>query len=278
MADLVDSEVKELSKDLKFTEGPLWHPDGYLLFSDIPANRICKWTPDGKTSVFREPSSKANGLTLDGQNRLVAAEQWERRVTVTQPDGKVECVAGLFEGKPFNSPNDVVIHSSGAIYFTDPSYGLEGRKQDQPVQGVYRVAKPGEAPHLVVKDSFKQPNGLAFSPDEKILYVGDSEVGFINAYDVQPDGSLKNERRFCTVKNPDGMKVDQKGRIFTSSADGISVFQADGTLVGAIKFPEQPANCAFGDKDLKTLFVTARTGVYSVRVKTPGLPTGKRNP
>jgi gluconolactonase len=278
MADLVDSEVKELFQNLKFTEGPLWHPDGYLLFSDIPANRICKWTPDGKTSVFREPSSKSNGLTLDGQNRLVAAEQWERRVTVTQPDGKVECVAGMFEGKPFNSPNDVVVHSSGAFYFTDPSYGLEGRKQDQPVQGVYRVGKPGEAPRLVVKDSFKQPNGLAFSPDEKVLYVGDSEADFINAYDVQADGSLTNERRFCTIKNPDGMKVDQKGRLFTSSAEGISVFQPDGTLVGAIRFPQQPANCAFGGKDLKTLFVTARTGVYSVRLKTPGLPTGKRNP
>jgi len=278
LSDIVDSEVKELAKDLKFTEGPVWVPEGYLLFSDNPVNRLYKWSPDGKTVVFREPCNKANGLSLDLQNRLLVAEQGERRVTVTQADGKIECVAGMFEGKPFNSPNDLVVHSSGALYFTDPTYGLEGRKQEQPVQGVYRVGKPGEAAQRVVKDSFKQPNGLAFSPDEKILYVGDSEADFINAYDVQPDGSLTNERRFCTVKNPDGMKVDQKGRLFTSSADGISVFQPDGTLIGAIRFPQQPANCAFGDKDLKTLFVTARTGVYSVRLKTPGLPTGKRNP
>lgn len=278
LSDIVDSDVKEVARDLKFTEGPVWVPEGYLLFSDNPVNRIYKWSPYGKTVVFREPCNKANGLSLDLQNRLLVAEQGERRVTVTQADGKIECVAGMFEGKPFNSPNDLVVHSSGALYFTDPTYGLEGRKQEQPVQGVYRVAKPGEAAQRVVKDRFKQPNGLAFSPDEKVLYVGDSEADFINAYDVQADGSLTNERRFCTVKNPDGMKVDQKGRLFTSSAEGISVFQPDGTLIGAIHFPQQPANCAFGDKDLKTLFVTARTGVYSVRLKTPGLPAGKRNP
>lgn len=273
--DLVDSKVEEISTQFKFTEGPVWHPDGYLLFSDIPNNKIMKWEEKtGKITAFRDPSGKSNGLTLDLRNRLLAVEHWNRRVSQTSRNGQTKSLTETYKGKKFNSPNDIVVHSNGDIYFTDPEYGLEKREKEQPHQGVYRLGKDGKVALLAA--SFTAPNGLAFSPDEKVLYVADSKEGYINAYDVAADGTLKNERKFCEVAGPDGMKVDEKGRLFTTSREGITVYLPDGTKVGAIAIPQKPANCAFGGADRKTLFVTARTGLYKVRVKTPGCKVGKR--
>ncbi|MCX7046595.1 MAG: SMP-30/gluconolactonase/LRE family protein [Candidatus Sumerlaeota bacterium] len=273
--DIVAGKAEELAKDFKFTEGPVWHPDGYLLFSDIPPNRIMKWEPGKGISIFREASGGANGLVLDAQNRLVACEEDARLISRTRADGTTEALAATWEGKRFNSPNDVVMQSNGAIYLTDPTFGLRKRAAEVPAKSVYRIdPKSGEVKRVIEND-FTQPNGLAFSPDEKILYVCDSgTAGFINAYDVAADGSLTNKRKLCDVASPDGMKADEKGRLYVASKPGVSVFRSDGSLIGVIPVPQQPANLAFGGKDRKTLYITARTGLYKVEVKTAGIAAG----
>jgi len=270
---IVDGEVQQLADGFKFTEGPVWHPDGHLFFSDIPSDRIHKWHPEEGVSVFREPSGQANGLTIDSENRLLAAEHWNRRVTRAQGDEAPEVIAERFEGGLFNSPNDLVVHSSGAIYFTDPSYGLPPRESEQPCKGVYRIDTSGTL-RLLVSD-MNMPNGLAFSPDEKTLYIADSGDNLIKAFDVAADGSLENGRELDKIGVPDGMRVDEQGRLFSTSDEGVVVYGSDGARIGAIKIPAHPANCAFGGPDRKTLFVTARDGLYSVRVKTPGIAPGK---
>lgn len=272
LTNIVEGEIQTLAKGLQFTEGPVWMPQGYLVFSDIPANKMMRWQPDEEVTVFREPSGNSNGLTLNKGNQIIACEHGERRVSLTRVDGSTETLAHEYDDLTLNSPNDVVVHSSGRIYFTDPDYGLEGRKKEQPCNGVYCIDTNGRL-RRIIKDLHK-PNGLAFSPDEKILYVADTEQNFIKAYDVEEDGSVTNGRKFCNVPWPDGFKVDVKGRIFTSSADGIHVFEPDGRDLGAIRVPEMPANCAFGGSDRRTLFITAQHGLYSIRVKAPGIAAG----
>ena len=262
---LVDGPVETVAEGFQFTEGPVWTPAEGLLFSDIPADTIYR----ADESVFRRPSDKSNGLTLDREGRLIACEHWNRRVTRTEPDGSITVLADAYEGKKFNSPNDVVVRSDGSIFFTDPPYGLEGREAELDFSGVYIIRSEGEVELLT--DAYSHPNGLAFSPDERMLYIGDSHHGFIDVYDVAEDGTLSNQRRFCDVPVPDGMKVDEDGRLWTTSSDGIQVFDPDGERVELIEFPHPPANCAFGDEDSKTLYVTARSGVYKVRTTVVGI-------
>jgi len=265
---LVSGEVTLVAEGFQFTEGPVWLPGGPLIFSDIPADRIYR----ADKAVFREPSGQSNGLTLDRAGRLIAAEHQNRRISRTEADGTVTVAADRYEGKRFNSPNDVVVDAQGRVYFTDPTYGLEGREAELAFSGVYMIDPDGTV--QLLSREFSAPNGLAFSPDGKLLYIADSQESLVRVYPVGPDGLLGEGRLFCEVPGPDGMKTDVNGRLWIASADGVAVFDSDGSRVGVIAFPEQPSNCAFGGPDGKTLYVTARTSLYSVPTAVAGTLPG----
>jgi gluconolactonase len=278
LSDLVESaEPERIAGDLKFTEGPVWHPDGYLLFSDIPANTIYKWAPDSKLEKFRYPSGNSNGLTLDSEKRLIACEHGNRRVSRTESDGKIVALADSYQGKRLNSPNDLVVKSDGSVYFTDPPYGVQPDKRELDFQGVYRISPDGDL-KVLVKD-FDKPNGLAFSPDEKLLYVADTAKKHVRVFNVQPDGTLANDGIFADNvykdnHGPDGMKMDVNGNLYIA-AGVVWIFDKSGQHIGDIIAPEAPANLAFGGSDNKTLFITARTSLYRVKMKVKGVEVGK---
>lgn len=276
LTDLFDSiEMREAASGFQFTEGPVWHPDGYLLFSDIPADAIYRLAPGEPATPWRTPSGNSNGLTFDRLGRLIACEHGNRRVTRTETDGSVAAVATHYEGKRLNSPNDVVVRSDGSIYFTDPPYGVTPEEKELPYNALFRIAPDGTL-HALVCD-FDRPNGLAFSPDETILYVNDTARRQIRAFDVSPDGSLTNGRIFAQmvsdmVGGPDGMKVDVEGNIYCTGPGALWTYQPDGKLVGTVAGPQRPANLAFGGADLKTIYLTSRTSIFTLRSKIPGLP------
>jgi sugar lactone lactonase YvrE len=262
-----DIAAEKVADRFRFLEGPVWRPATQdLLFSDIPASKIYRYK-DGKFDVFRAPSHQANGNTLDPQGRLITCEHETRRVTRTEPDGTIIQLATHFGGKRLNSPNDVVCRSDGSIYFSDPPYGVKPEDREIDLQGVYRICD-GHL-ELVAKD-FLKPNGLAFSPDEKILYVADTELGHLCAFDALPDGSLTNSRVYCQVERPDGFRVDIAGNLYVSAAKNVEIFAPTGEKAGEIEVPERPANLAFGDADRKTVYICARTGLYRARVSHPG--------
>jgi len=297
-----DTKVEKLAGDFGFVEGPVWvRSGGYLLFSDIPANAIDKWTPDGKLSVFLKPSGftgsdpsdvgsqnnngqttvtllGSNGVTLDRQGRVVFCAHGDRDVVRIEKDGKRTVLADRLEGKRLNSPNDLVFKSDGALYFTDPSAGLRKRdddpKKELPFNGVY-LLKNGML--RVLDKTFATPNGIAFSPDEKYLYVNDTTRKLIMRYEVQPDDTIANGKVFIDMSAdkaagvPDGMKVDQKGNVYCTGPGGFWIMSPEGKHLGTVKTPELPANMAFGDADAKTLYLTARTGLYRIRLKVAGI-------
>lgn len=275
-----NEKIEKVAGDFKFTEGPVWLADKRaLLFSDIPADRIVRWAPTKEGSAvgtFRSPCGQSNGLTLDKQGRLIACEGGNRRVTRTEADGAVTALADRFDGKPaeagkrLNSPNDVVVKSDGAIYFTDPPYGVDSKSRELDFQAVWRISPDGKTLTPLDK-TFNKPNGLAFSPDEKILYIADSEGGHIRAFDVAADGAIANGRVFAQMPIPDGMKVDVEGNVYCCAEDGVEVFSPGGKKLGVIAPAEQPANCAFGDADWKTLYMTCHTGLYRIRVNIAGV-------
>jgi len=267
----LNAPVEKLAGDFQFTEGPLWDAaKGELLFSDIPANRIVRLKA-GKLETFRTPSHNSNGLTFDKQGRLIAAEHGSRSVTRTEADGKVATLADRFEGRRLNSPNDVVVKSDGAIYFTDPPFGVRRGEKELDFQGVYRIAPDGKTLTVLARD-FAKPNGLAFTPDEKTLYIADTERGHIRAFDVATDGTLANGRVFTSeAPNADGMKVNTEGNVYCACKPGVVVFDRTGKLLHTYALPDQPTNVAFGDADGKTLFITARPCLYRVRVGVPGV-------
>jgi gluconolactonase len=273
-------DPERIAGGFQFTEGPVWRPGGELLFSDIPASRIYRWQPGGEATVWREPSGNSNGLTLDRQGRLIACEHGNRRVSRTEADGSVTAIAESYSGKRLNRPNDVVVRSDGSVYFSDPPYGAKPGEQmapeeiEQPVNGVYRILPDG-ALELLAGD-FERPNGLAFSPDERTLYIDDSARRHVRAFDVLPDGRLANSRVICDMDHPqpgspDGMKVDVEGHLYVTGATGVWVFEPDGELLGVIALPERPANCAWGDADRQTLYITARTSLYRIRTMVGGV-------
>ncbi|MFC1949517.1 SMP-30/gluconolactonase/LRE family protein [Chloroflexota bacterium] len=271
--------LERIATGFGFTEGPIWCGD-YLLFSDIPKNRIVKLTMRSygpEVTTFRTPSGNSNGLTLDRSGRLIACEHSTRRVTRTETDGTIRAVAEYYQGKRLNSPNDVVVRSDGSVYFTDPSFGLRNTPDSQalPFNGVYRITPDGELVLLV--DDFELPNGLAFSPDEAVLYVNDTARENIRAFDVSPDGSISNGRVFTEMKasgegRPDGMKVDQQGNVYCTGPGGLWIMEPGGKSLGRILMPEQPANFNWGDSDWKTLYITARPSIYRLRLEVPGIP------
>ncbi len=270
--------LEQVATGFGFTEGPIWCGD-YLLFSDIPRNRIVRWQMHSEgpaVTTFRSPSGNSNGLTLDRSGRLIACEHSTRRVTRTEVDGSVSVLADRYDGRRLNSPNDVVVRSDGSVYFTDPPYGLADTVvwKEMSFNGVYRIAPDGKL--VLLADDFDRPNGLAFSPDEAILYVNDSARRHIRAFDVSADGDVNNSRVLIEMQlpgigGPDGMKVDQEGNIYCTGPGGIWVMNPDGKHLGTIVLLESPANFAWGDPDWRTLYVTARTSVYRLRLSVPGI-------
>ena len=283
-----DAAIERVAGGLTFTEGPVWRR-GHLLFSDIPNKRIVRWRrlPEGpELTTFA--TGMSNGLTLDRQGRVLAAEHDGRRVTRVADDGTRTVLAEQFQGKRLNSPNDIVVKSDGSVYFTDPPYAVQPATpgmvrpagwwskpipgKEQPCHGVYRIAPDGTLRLLV--DDFALPNGLAFSPDESVLYIDDSAHKHIRAFEVRPDGTLARSRILLDMASedpgvPDGLKVDVRGNVFCTGPGGVWVCRPDGTLLGRIVLPELPANLAWGE-DGSVLFLTARTSVYRLPTRTRG--------
>ncbi len=289
-----------------WTEGPVWIPAGYLLFAEIPSNSIRKWTPDDGVSVFMQPSGYkgsvpftgrepgSNGMTIDSHGRLTVAGHAQRdvwRLERVDPKAKVTVLADTYQGKQLNSPNDLVYKSDGALYFTDPPYGLPKLDSDPtkqlPFSGVYRVPgalaqKPGAPPdraqlQLLVKD-LPFPNGIAFSPDEKYLYVNNSQPKKLwMRYTVNPDGTLTDAKLFFDATSdqrsgaPDGMKVDQKGNVYSAGPGGVWIFSPEGKHLGTLDIPERVGNVAWGGADHKTLYVAASSSIYRIALQIPGV-------
>jgi len=280
------AKLERLHDGCRWAEGPVWFNDGgYLVWSDIPNRRMLSWVSDLGVSVFRADSNYANGNTRDREGRLVTCEHGGRRVTRTEPDGTITVIADSYQGKKLNSPNDVVVKSDGTIWFTDPPYGImsdyEGFKAEQEQDGcyVFRVdPKSGEI--AVVADDFVKPNGLAFSPDETILYIADSAVSHdpqgphhIRAFDVGEDNGLRNSRVFAEINPglPDGFRPDVSGNIWTSAGDGIHCYSPAGERLGKILIPELTANLTFGGSRRNRLFITSSSSLYSIFVGTNGV-------
>lgn len=280
VAQLIDpqSKLERLASGFLFTEGPLWHPQGqYLLFSDMPGDVMRQWSEADGVREVRRPSNMSNGLTFDNQRRLIACEHASRQVSRTEPDGRLTVLASHYQGKPLNSPNDVVVKSDGHIYFTDPNFGLKEffgipREQDQPHQGVYCIAPDGALTLLV--DDFAEPNGLCFSPDESLLYINDTERMHIRVFDVRDDGGLANGRVFFTEAGeggaPDGMKLDLHGNMYCTGPGGIWIISREGRHLGVIEVPEIAANLNWGGSDWSVLYITASTSIYRIPTRVSG--------
>ncbi|WP_159585333.1 SMP-30/gluconolactonase/LRE family protein [Chelativorans xinjiangense] len=280
-----NARLEQLHTGCRWAEGPVWFADAnQLLFSDIPNQRMLRWEPDGGVSVFRAPSNFANGNTRDRQGRLVTCEHGTRCVTRTEPDGTITVLADSFAGKRLNSPNDVIVRSDGSVWFTDPTYGIlsdyEGYKAEpeQGARNVYRL-DPETGELTAVAGDFRQPNGLAFSPDESTLYIADSAASHdetaprhIRAFDVVDGKTLENGRVFASIDKgiPDGMRVDTEGNVWSSAADGVHCFAPDGRLLGKILVPETVANLTFGGPRRNRLFITATTSLYALYVTATG--------
>ena len=285
------SQPVQLGADFVFTEGPLWHPEGYWLFVDLfrEPSIICRLLPSGQVETIREPSGMTNGITLDLRGRLVMCEMETRQITRMESDGSITVLAEKWEGKRLHRPNDIVGRSDGSLYFTNPAGRVDPEEREIDFAGVHRIAPDGTVSAVVTDTMY--PNGLAFSPDENILYVANTrrdnacqqekERGeacthqFINAYDVAQDGTTSNGRLFAKMYSaedgvPDGMKVDLEGRVYCTGPEGVWAFDGQGEHLGIIRLPEIPANCAWGGPDNQTMFFTARHSIFTMRMKTPG--------
>jgi len=293
------AKIEKLAGGFLFTEGPVWVPrtedsDGYLLFSDPNNNVIYRWTQDGQLSIFMTksgyrgmdigeyPQPGSNGLTLDREERLTMNQHGNRRVVRLEKNGQLTVLADHYEGKRFNSPNDLVYKSDGALYFTDPPFGLpkffDDPRKELPYSGVFRVSPNGKNIQLLTSE-LSGPNGLAFSPDEKYFYVDnwDDKKKVIMHYEVDQDGTLSNGKVFFDMTSADGedaldgMKIDQKGNLYVSGPGGLWIISPDGKHLGTIAGPEHPHNFAWGDDDGKTLYLCAQTGLYRIRLNIPGI-------
>ncbi|MCC6444247.1 MAG: SMP-30/gluconolactonase/LRE family protein [Armatimonadetes bacterium] len=267
--------LEQVATGFQFLEGPAWDGnESCLYFSDIPANTLYRWTEKEGAMIFRHPSGMSNGNALDAAGRLVTCEHATRRVSRAEPDGSVVALATRYAGKTLNSPNDIVARSDGSLYFTDPPYGRTARHgieepQELDFQGVYRLTPEGDL--VLLLDDFNKPNGLAFSPDEKTLYIDDTGRMQIWAYDVRPDGNLAVGRKICQMERSqafpggfDGMKVDREGHIYITGPGGLWFLRPDGSILGRLRTPEVAANLAWGDGG-KTLYITATSSLYRIR-------------
>jgi len=287
--ELVDEgvQVEQLGTGFTFTEGPIWNPDGqFLLFSDMPGDTRRRWDEQNGAQDLLSPSNKGNGMTLDADGRLLVCEHTTSSVVRMDPDGTGsgrEVLASHYEGKELNSPNDIVVHSDGSIYFTDPTYGrwpgfgIE-RECELDFRGVYRLPAGGGDLELLA-DDFDEPNGLCFSPDASLLYINDTPRAHIRVFEVQADGSIANGRMFAEPIGEydlekgglvDGMKCDERGDIWVSGPGGVWVFSPEGEHLGVVEIPESVGNLTFGGPDWTWLFVPATTSLYRVQTKVAG--------
>jgi gluconolactonase len=277
-----NAAIRKIAGGFQFIEGPVWVPrdGGFLVFSDIPANALKKWSVAKDIETYRTPSANANGNLLDLEGRLLSCEHSGRRVALEDAPGHLITLADRFEGKRLNSPNDLAVKSDGSIWFTDPPYGIKAEEKEQAGNNVYRFDPKSKSIAAVIKDC-DMPNGLAFSPDEKRLYVADSgKPRHIRVFDVESNGTVSKGRIFCVIENgaPDGIRCDVEGRVFSSAGNGVHIFAADGSLIGKIITPNRPgadkpevaANLCFGGSDGRTLFITANTSLYAVDLLTTG--------
>jgi gluconolactonase len=273
-----DQSMERLFDDARWTEGPAYFAAGrYLVFSDIPNDRVLRWDETtGAVGVLRQPAGYANGHTVDRLGRLISCDQGPRRVSRTEPDGSVTVLADRYEGKRFNSPNDVVEHSDGSVWFTDPSYGIdsdyEGHRAPRELDGchVYRIDPGGDVRR--VADDFDRPNGLAFSSDERTLYIADSRRDHIRRFAVAAGGALTGGEVFatCQAGTFDGLRLDDQERIWTATHEGLHCYSPDGTLIGKLHVPEITSNLTFGGARRNVLFITASSSVYALRVNVNG--------
>jgi gluconolactonase len=281
-----DAALERLGTGFTFTEGPIWNPDGFLLFSDMPGDVRRRWDEQGGVQEVANPSNKGNGMTIDNDGRLVVCEHVTSSVVRMDPDGKGggrEVLASHYEGRELNSPNDVVLKSDGAIYFTDPTYGrMPGfgieREQDLDFQGVYRIAPQGGDPQLLI-DDFDQPNGLCFSTDESLLYINDTTRAHIRVFDVQSDGTIANGRVLADGIGSgdlavgdlvDGMKLDERGNVWVTGPGGVCVFDPEGRHIGTVEVPENVGNLNWGGPQWDQLFIPATTSVYRIQCRVSG--------
>lgn len=279
------SQVERLATGFRFAEGPVWLAEqACLLFTDIPANKIIRFTPTDRAqrhgvlssqgiSVFRQPSGHANGQALDREGRLMCCEHSNRRVTLTEKNGAIKVLADTYGGQPLNSPNDLTMSRLGHLYFTDPSYGIAPNLQCQKTQGVYRLDADSNTLVCEITD-IVAPNGLAFAPDERHLYIVDSsENRNIRVYDVGQSGRLQNGRLFAYCRasskaSPDGLTVDSHGNVYCAAGGGVWVLNSIGIHLGIIRLPETPSNCTWGGADMNELYITAESSLYRVVVQT----------
>jgi gluconolactonase len=281
-----DAALERLGTGFTFTEGPIWNPDGFLLFSDMPGDVRRRWDEQGGVQEVANPSNKGNGMTIDNDGRLVVCEHVTSSVVRMDPDGKGggrEVLASHYEGRELNSPNDVVVKSDGAVYFTDPTYGrMPGfgieREQDLDFQGVYRIAPQGGDPQLLI-DDFDQPNGLCFSTDESLLYINDTTRAHIRVFDVQSDGTIANGRVLADGIGSgdlavgdlvDGMKLDERGNVWVTGPGGVCVFDPEGRHIGTVEVPENVGNLNWGGPQWDQLFIPATTSVYRIQCRVSG--------
>jgi gluconolactonase len=278
-------KITKLHTGFKFTEGPAADKQGNVFFSDIPNERIHKVDGKGQLSVFREKSNRANGLKVNAKGEIVACEMAGRVVAISPDGAAARVLADKHDGKPFNAPNDLVIDKTGGVYFTDPSFGAP-KPLPQGKTAVYYIAPDAKVTRLI--DDLTQPNGVILSPDEKTLYVIPTGPAEMMAYAVESPGKIGKGKVFCTLQGKDGKPgtggdgctIDTKGNLYITSSIGVQVFDPNGKFLGAIAFPEQPANVTFGGADMKTLYVTARTSLYTVPMEATGhvFPAGEKKP
>jgi len=261
------AKVEKLCGGFKFTEGPAADTDGNIYFTDIPNNRIHKWSLEGKLSTFREESRGANGLFFDQKGNLLACEGGGRQLVSIDPKGKVTVLIDKYNGKPFNSLNDLWVDPKGGIYFTDPRYGRRDNMQ-QDGEHVYYLA-PDRKKIIRVIDDMVRPNGIIGTPDGKVLYVTDHGGGKTFAYTINKDGTLSNKKLFAP-EGSDGMTIDNKGNVYLTTSV-VAVYNKKGEKIEEIPVPERPANVTFGGRDKKTLFITARTSLYAIRMRVKGV-------
>ena len=273
LEDVVDGELEQIADGHMFTEGPVWSPEGYLLYSDIPANTIFRWVEGNGSEAFITPSGNSNGLTFDAMGQLLAAEHGNRRVSRRTVGEDAQTVVDQYMGQKLNSPNDLIERSDGTIYFTDPPYGIQPNQQELDFQGVFRVDPLGEI--SLIADDFDRPNGIVLSPDEKTLYVADTATEQVRSFDVQPGGEALGGAVFVDLKsdlqgNPDGMAIDVFGDLYVTGGGGVRVVTPAGAVLGTIMVPGGVTNCTFGDPDGMALFLTAPPNVYRIRLKVKG--------
>jgi gluconolactonase len=268
--DFANIRIDKVAAGYAFAEGPAWSPMGFLIFADIPNNKLLQFMAGQPASVFRENSNGATGNRFDMQGRLYTCESHTRRVTRTDKKGKVEILADHWQGKRLNAPNDLAIRKEGDVYFTDPAFGNQRDTRELDFFGVYHISRKGELE--VIAKPKGRPNGIALAPDGRTLYVSNSDERNVRAYDLDKSGGASNERTLISGMEgvPDGICVDEKGDLYVA-ANQIQVYSPEGKPIGMVPTEETPSNCAFGDADLASLYITARTSVYRARLDVKGI-------